>query len=178
MQNNLIIPENHHVRMKVRGSKRKMHSLEHKLDSILLGIPDESLPHDKSWRYHVPSPYKLVDSTDSSNKLRKRFLQLLADKLIELDSGIKNKYKALLFISLPFLSQSRIEVCVDSKYFERLLNNADAPSTWTPISSGKNIIRELNIAMPAEYRAKGYFRNSTDSKNKRTEENWIIWKER
>ena len=178
MQHILTVPENHHIRMKVRGSKRKLHSLEKKLDSVLLGIPEESLPHDKSWRYHLPSPSKLIDSTDSSYKLRKKFLQLLADKLVELDNSVKGKYKTLLYVSLPFLSQSRIEICVDSKYFEKILNKSDVPSTWTPISSGKDIMKELNLAMPTEYRAKGYSRHSTDMNTKQIEENWIIWKEK
>jgi len=176
MQRNLSIPKNHNIRKKVRGSKRELRSLERQLDSILLGIPDESLPHGKSWRYHVSSPAKLVDSANSSFKLRRRFLQLLADRLVELDSSIKGKYKTLLFVSIPFLSQSRIEICVDDKYFERLLNNADAPSIWTPIGADKNIIKELNIALTTQYQAKGYLRISSDSKTKLQEENWFIWK--
>jgi hypothetical protein len=175
MQHSLLIPRNHSIRKKARGSKRKLHSIERRLDSILLNIPAESLPHDKFWRYHLPNPAKLIDSTNSSRKLRKKFLQLLADKLFELDSNIKGKYKTLLFLSLPFLSQSRIDICIDAKYFEKLLNNIDAPSTWTPLSPDRSIIRELNIALPTEYRARGYSRNSTDSKS--MEENWIIWKE-
>ena len=174
MRRNLTIPEGHHTRKKVRGSKRKLHSFERKLDSILSSIPDEHLPHDKSWRYHLPSPHKLIDSTNSSHKLRKRFVQLLADELVKLDSSIKGKYETLLSISLPFLSQSRIEICIDNRHFEGLLNKTDSPSGWTPTSPDKNIIKELNLALPTEYSAKGYSRNSTDS----IEENWIIWKAR
>jgi hypothetical protein len=176
MQRNLGIPKNHNIRKKVRGSKRKLRSFERKLDSILCSIPDQSLPHGKSWRYHLSSPSKLIDSANSSFKLRKRFLQLLADRLVELDSNIKGRYKTLLFLSLPFLSHSRIEICVDTKYFERLLTNADAPSTWTAISADKNIIRELNIALPTEYKAKGYSRIFPDSETRPVEENWFIWK--
>jgi hypothetical protein len=175
MHRNLAVPKKHHVRKKVRGSKRKLQSLGRKLDSILLSIPDESLPRDKSWRYHLPSPDRLVDSTNSSFKLRKRFVQLLADKLTELDISIEGKYKTLLFLSLPLLSHSRIEVCVDSKHFEKLINNPDTASTWSPMTHGRSIIREFSLALPAEYQAKGYFRTSTDLK---TEENWIIWKSR
>jgi hypothetical protein len=98
MQRNLAVPNKHHVRKKVRGSKRKLQSLGRKLDSILLIIPDENLPRDKSWRYHLPSPDRLVDSTNSSFKLRKRFVQMLADKLTELDASIEGKYKTLLFL--------------------------------------------------------------------------------
>ena len=173
MQRNLAVPKKHHVRKKVRGSKRKLQLLGRKLDSVLLSIPDESLPHDKSWRYHLPSPDRLVDSTNSSFKLRRRFVQLLADKLAELDSSIKGKYKTLLFLSLPLLSHSRIEVCVDSKHFEELINNPDTSSTWSPIRHSRSIIREFSLALPPEYQSKGYFKTSTDSK---TEENWIIWK--
>jgi Protein of unknown function (DUF3916) len=176
MQRNSAIPKNHDIRKKVRGSKRKLHSFERRLDSVLLGIPNESLPHDKSWRYHLPSPHKLIDSTDSSTKLRKRFLQLLADKLIALDSMVKGTYKTFLSISLPFLSQSRIEICVDSKYFEKLVNKTDALATWTPAHADKNIIKELNLAVPAGYRARGYVRKSSDTNSKLIEENWIIWK--
>ena len=176
MQRNLTIPKNHSIRKKVRGSKRKIASLERKLDSILLSIPDESLPHGKSWRYHLPRPSKLVDSTNSPYRLRKKFLQLLADKLVELDSTIEGKYKTLLLLSFPFLSDSRIDICVDNKYFEKLLNNEEAPSSWTPMSADKDIVKELNIAMPKGYASKGYFRISTDLNTRRTEENWIIWK--
>jgi Protein of unknown function (DUF3916) len=175
MQRNLAVPNKHHVRKKVRGSKRKLQSLGRKLDSILLSIPDEDLPRDKSWRYHLPSPDRLVDSTNSSLKLRKRFVQMLSDKLTELDDSIEGKYKTVLFLSLPLLSHSRIEVCVDSKHFEKLINNPDTTSTWLPITDGRTVIREFGLAMPAEYRAKGYFRTSTDLK---TEENWLIWKSR
>ena len=175
MQRNSAIPKNHNIRKKVRGSKRKLHSFGRRLDSVLLGIPGESLPHGKSWRYHLPSPQKLIDSTDSSTKLRKRFLQLLADKLIELDGIVNGKYKTFLSISLPFLSRSQIEICVDSKYFETLVNKTDAPSTWTPAGADKNIVTELNLDVPAEYRARGYIRKSDDNANLR-EENWIIWK--
>jgi hypothetical protein len=56
------------------------------------------------------------------------------------------------------------------------LNNADAPSIWTPIGADKNIIKELNIALTTQYQAKGYLRISSDSKTKLQEENWFIWK--
>jgi hypothetical protein len=172
MQRNLAVPKRQHVRKKVRGSKRKLRSFGRELDSILLSIPDKTLPHDKSWRYHLPSPNKLVDSTDSSWKLRRRFVQLLADKLVELDDGVKGKYRALLFLSLPLLSNSRIEICVDKKRVEELIGNPDAASTWTPIIE-RSIIREFRIALPTEYVGKGYCRMSTGSK---IEESWIIWR--
>jgi hypothetical protein len=146
------------------------------LDSTLLGIPHESLPHDKSWRYHVPSPHKVVDSVNSSVKLRRKFLQLLADKLVELDGTIKGTYKTLLCITLPLLSQSRIEICVDDKYREKLIDRTDAPSEWSPMRDDRNIVKELNIALPAEYSARGYSRNQTDAKRRDLEENWFIWK--
>ena len=176
MQRNLAVPKNHPIKKKVRGSKRKLHAIERELDSILLSIPDKSLPHDKSWRYHLPSPQKLIDSTSSSYKLRKRFLQLLADKLVELDGSTRGKYKALLSISLPFLSQSRIEICIDKKHFERLVDKTDDLAAWSPMGPDRDIMKELNIAAPAEYRAKGYLRNSTDVHAKTVEESWIIWK--
>ncbi len=176
MQRNSAIPLNHDVRKKVRGSTRRLHSFERQLGSLLLGIPDESLPHDKTWRYHLPSPEKLIDSTQSSNKLRRKFLQLLVDKLVELDGSIKGKYSALLSVTLPFLSQSRIEICVDDKHFEKLTNKTDAPSTWTPLGQERNIVKELNIAVPTGYRAKGYAGKSTGANARATEENWIIWK--
>jgi hypothetical protein len=175
MQRDLSVPKEHNVRKKVRGSKRKLRSLGRKIDSVLLSIPDESLPRDKSWRYHLPSPDRLVDSTNSSFKLRKRFVQMLADKLTELDTSIEGKYKTLLFLSFPLLSHSRIEVCVDSKHFEKLISNPDTTSTWSPIMDGRSIIRDFNLALPAKYQAKGYFRTSADLK---TEENWILWKSR
>jgi hypothetical protein len=40
---------------------------------------------------------------------------------------------------------------------------------------GRSIIRDFNLALPAKYQAKGYFRTSADLK---TEENWILWKSR
>jgi hypothetical protein len=173
MQRNRAVPEKHKVRKKVRGSKRKLQALGRKLDSVLVSIPEESLPRDKTWRYHLPSPDRLVDSTDSSFKLRKRFVQLLSDKLLELDGSINGKYKTLLFFSLPLLSRSRIEVCVDSKHFEKLITNPDEASTWSPITDGKSIFKEFSLALPPEYQEKGYSRTSRDSKR---EENWIIWR--
>jgi hypothetical protein len=175
MQRNLSVARKHPVRKKVRGSKRKLRSLGRKLDSILLCIPDENLPHDKSWRYHLPSPDKLIDSTNSSYKLRRRFIQLLADKLHELDLSIKDKYNSLLFLSFPLLSHSRIEVCVDGKHFEKLVHNSDAASTWSTIADGRSITREFGIALPPEYQEKGYFETSKKLKGG---ENWIIWKSR
>ena len=175
MRRNLSVPEKHSVRKKVRGSKRKLQSFGRKLDSILLSIPDEALPHDKSWRYHLPSPGRIVDSTNSSFKLRKKFVQLLSERLTELDIGIKGKYKTLLFLSLPLLSHSRIEVCVDRKHFEELTNNPDTTSTWSPIAESRSIIREFSLSLPATYRAKGFSRRSSDLK---MEENWIIWNSR
>ena len=173
MQRNRAVPKKHHLRKKVRGSKRKLQALGRKLDSILLSIPEETLPRDKTWRYHLPSPDRLVDSADSSFKLRKRFVQLLSDKLIELDRSINGKYKTLLFFSLPLLSHSRIEVCVDSKHLEELISNPDAASTWSPITDGKSIINEFSLTLPPEYKEKGYCRTSADSAR---QENWIIWR--
>lgn len=177
MQQNFNIPKGYHIRKKVRGSTRKLHSLESKFESILLDIPDESFAHDKVWHYHLPNPSRLVDSTNSSYKLRKKFLQLLADKLVELDKITKGKYRTLLLITLPYLSQSRIDICVDIKHFEKLVSNTDSPSKWTPLSSERNITRELDLVLPTEYRSKGFFRNSTDLNTKLIEENWIIWRE-
>jgi hypothetical protein len=176
MRQNLKIPEGYQIRKKVRGSKRKLHSLEFKLESVLLDIPSESFARDKVWHYHLPSPSKLVDSTNSSNKLRKKFLQLLADKLVELDGATKGKYRTLLFISLPFLSRSRIDICIDPKYFEKLISGSDSPSNWAPLSSDKDIIKEFNLILPAEYKSTGFFRKSTDLNIKMIEENWLIWK--
>lgn len=51
-----------------------------------------------------PSSHKVVDSINGSHKLRKKFLQLLADKLVEFDGAIQGKYKALLSVQVPFLS--------------------------------------------------------------------------
>ena len=172
MRRNLSVPEKHPVRKKVRGSKRKLQSIGRKLDSILLSIPDEALPHDKSWRYHLPSPDRIVDSTNSSFKLRKKFVQMLSEKLTELDVSIKGKYQTLLFVSLPLLSHSRIEVCVDRKHFEKLINNPDTSSTWSPIADRRSIIKEFSLSLPATYQAKGYSRTSSDLK---MEENWLIW---
>jgi hypothetical protein len=176
MQRNLGIPRNHVIRKKVRGAKRKLRSLERGLDSILLRLPEESLPHGKSWRYHLASPAKLVDSADSSFKLRKKFLQLLADRLVELDGSLKGGYRAFLLLSFPFLSHSRIEVCVDKEHLERLVNNAESPSTWTATGPERDLIKDLDIALPAHYGAKGYSRLSPDSKTRIVEENWFIWK--
>jgi hypothetical protein len=166
MQNHLVIPENYRVRNKVRGSKRKLRSLGSKIDSIFGNVTNESFAHDKILHYRLPSPTKLVDSTNSSCKLRKRFLRLLIDHLIELDGMIKDKYRTLLFVSLPFLSHSRIDLCIDEKYFEKLINNAE----WTPMKPERNIVRELNLSMPKEYGVKGYLHS--------TEEYWFIWKNR
>ena len=177
MQRKLGIPKGHHVRKKVRGSKRRLQSFERKLDSILGRIPDANLPHDKSWQYHLPSPHKLIDSTSSSFKLRKKFLQLLADKLVELDSSTKGAYATLLCISVPFLSKSRIEICIDRRHFDTLRSKTGAASSWRQISAERNIVAEFNIALPKEYRAQGYFRSSADSKNG-IEEDWMIWKDR
>jgi hypothetical protein len=176
MQHNLDLPRQHHIRKKVRGSKRRLRSFGNKLEAVLLEIPDENFARDKVWKYHLPSPSKLVDSTNTSNKLRKKFLQLLSDKLIELDTIINGKYRALLIISLPFLSKSRIDICIDSKYFEKLISNTDSPANWTPLSSEKNILKELNLTLPNEYKSKGFSRSSADPNNKTAEENWIIWK--
>ena len=176
MQRSLSIPKNYHIRKKVRGSKRKLRTLERRLGEILLSIHDQSLPHDKSLCYQVPSPNKLVDSTNSPNKLRRKFVQLLADNLIEIDRSLNGKYEAFLAISLPFLSQSRIEICIDNKHFDKMINKTDAPSTWKPMSPNKSLIEELNLTVPAQYHVKGYFRNATDANI--VEENWIIWKTR
>jgi len=173
MQRNLAVPEKHHLRKKVRGSKRKLQALGRKLDSVLLSIPEEGLPRDKTWRYHLPSPDRLVDSAASSFKLRKRFVHLLCDKLIELDRSINREYKTVLFFSLPLLSHSRIEVYVDSKHFENLISNPDGASTWSPKTDGKSIIREFSLELPPEYQEKGYYRTSADSPR---QENWIIWR--
>ena len=175
MRRDLSIPKQFHVRKKVRGSKRKLLSFGIKLESILRNIPNEDFGHDKVWHYHLPNPSGLVDSTHSSKKLRKEFLQLLVDKLIELDDLMKRKYQALLLVSVPFLSQSRIDICVDSRYFEQLVDNTAAPGDWAPLSSG-NIARELNLSLPNEYRVKGFLRVSKDSQRRVVEENWIIWK--
>jgi hypothetical protein len=177
MQRKLDLPPQHHIRKKVRGSKRKLRSFGSKLESVLLDIPEESFARDKVWHYHLPSPSKLVDSTNTSYKLRRRFLQLLADKLTELDGIVKGKYRTLLLVSLPLLSHSRIDICIDSKHFEKLISNTDSPSNWTPLGPEKNIIKELNLAFPAEYRSRGFFRKSADPNSKLVEENWIIWKE-
>jgi hypothetical protein len=177
MRQNLKIPEGYQIRKKVRGSKRKLHSLEFRLESVLLDIPSESFARDKVWHYHLPSPSNLVDSTNSSNKLRKKFLQLLADKLVELDRTTEGKYRTLLFISLPFLSRSRIDICIDPKYFEKLTSGADSLSNWTPLSSDEDVIKEFRLSLPPEYRSKGFFRKSADLNIKIIEENWIIWKE-
>ncbi len=175
MRRDLSIPQQFHIRKKVRGSKRKLLSFGTKLESILRNIPNESFGHDKVWHYHLPNPSKLVDSTHSSKKLRKEFLQLLVDKLIELDDLIKRKYQALLLVSVPFLSQSRIDICIDPRYFEQLVNNTVSPGNWTALSSG-NIARELNLSLPNDYRVKGFLRTSKYVDKRFVEENWIIWK--
>ena len=176
MQRNLGIPEGHHIRKKVRGPERRLRSFARKLDSILGSIPDAALPHDKSWHYHLPSPHKLIDSTSSSFKLRKRFLQLLAEKLVELDSNTKGAYATLLCISVPFLSKSRIEICLDNRHFDTLRTKSGAPE-WRRIGAERNIIADCNISLPKEYHVIGYSRGSADAKNA-IEEDWMIWKDR
>ena len=177
MQRNLGVPGNHDIRKKVRGSNRKLHALERRLDSILLRLPEERLPHGKSWRYHLASPARLVDSADSSFKLRRRFVQLLADRLVELDDSLNGRYRTLLFLSFPFLSRSRIEVCVDKEYFQKLLDNAGEPADWKPIGPGKNIVRDFAIALPPRYTARGYSRLSPRAKGTLAEETWCVWRE-
>jgi hypothetical protein len=88
---------------------------------------------------------------------------------------MKRKYQALLLVSVPFLSQSRIDICIDSKYFEQLVNNTATPGNWTPLSS-ENIVRELNLSLPNDYHVKGFVRSSKDIDGRLAEENWIIWK--
>jgi hypothetical protein len=100
----------------------------------------------------------------------------LADKLVELDSSLQGRYKSLLFLSLPFLSDSRIEVCVDIKHFERLVDNSDDPSSWIRLEADRDIIRELNIAVPSEYKARGFSRAPGEPEKGPREEKWILWK--
>jgi hypothetical protein len=162
------------MRKKVRGSKRKLRSLAFKIDSVFRNIPEENFSHDKYWKYHLPSTSKLIDSINSSSKLRRRFLQLLIDNLVKLDIIIKDKYNALLFVSFPFLSHSRIDIRIDRKLFETLINNTE----WTSLKSERNIIKEMDLALPKEYKVKGYIHIPADSNTKSTEEYWIIWKDR
>ncbi len=172
MHSHLAVPENYRIRNKVRGPKRRLRSFSSRLDSILDTISGERLARNKVMRYELPSPTRLVDSTNSSHKLRKSFMKLLVDHLLKLDSTLKGKYRTLLSVSLPFLSRSRIDVCVDEKYFEKLINNTE----WTPLQPARDIIREMGFALPGEYKARGYLGASEEPKS--TEEHWFIWKDR
>lgn len=176
MKKILQIPRQYHIKKKVRGSKRKLLSFRKKLEALLKNIPNDHFVNNKVLQYVLPNPSKLIDSTNSSNKLRRNFLQMLSDNLVELDQIIKGKYQALMIISVPFISQSRINICIDSKYFEQLINNTATPSTWIPMEDRKNIINEFELKLPPEYKAKGYTRTTENESYKLTEENWIIWK--
>ena len=147
LRRNLGIPKGYQSRKKVRGSKRKLRSFERKLQSIAVDIPSESFARDKVWHYHLPNPSKLVDSTHSSHKLRRKFLGTLTETLAELDRTTKGKYRALLLVSLPFLSKSRIDICIDPKHFEKLVSSTDSPQDWKTISAPRNIVEELHLVL-------------------------------
>lgn len=175
MKRNLRVPAQYHIRKKVRGAKRRFRSLGGRIGTILESIADKSFARDKVLQYQLPDPSRLVDSTNSPRKLRKRFIQLLIDQLVELDGSIKGKGRALLIVSIPFLSKSRIDICLDSRHFQKLLDNTATPSSWVAAESG-NIVKELNLSLASPYQVKGFVRNAKDRERNYIEENWIIWK--
>lgn len=172
------IPNNHYIKRKVRGQKRKINRLKQRLHDISNFFPDDSyMQHDKYYHIHMPCQQVFIDSKNSPPNLRKECIQLLINSAYDLtktrpDSQKKNKI--VCAVNLPFIWDSQIIVFYDSNHYDQFFDRNSAYQRWSKLNSGLSIIESLNLECPDIFSVQGYSEEINDEDHKHKGEIWFI----
>lgn len=144
------IPKNHFIKSKVRGQKRKFRDLEQRLKELGQFFPEDNYVHDKYYHYHFPCNQGLLDSLQSTNKIRRNSLQLLinsAADLIKARPEEKKNYKIVCALTFPYVWDSQVIIFYDENYYNDFLNIKGNCQKWTE----KNELAKYGLTIPEEF---------------------------
>jgi hypothetical protein len=167
----------HPLKRKVRGQKRKVNKLKKNLAEIGNFFPEESYVNAPYYNYHLPCSQRLLDSKNSSNKIRKTAMQLLIDAAVRLrkvrPSNLADK-KIVVAIYLPHLWDSQIIIFYDLEYYENFFNRNTDSQRWTPIKNTKSILDNYALDCPKDFKALGFNEEINDGDFHAKNEIWCI----
>ncbi|MPM60133.1 hypothetical protein SDC9_106980 [bioreactor metagenome] len=171
------IPNNHYIKKKVRGQKRKLSNLKRRFESLSEFFPDDSYVNDKYYHFHFPGAQNLVDSKNSTSKLRKTCIQLMIDSAYNLykkrpESNVNNRI--VCAIDLPFIWDSQVIIFYDKDYFKDFFNRDTDDQRWTEIKSNSSIIDLFGLKCPDGFLVKGFIEEIEDEDYKFKGQIWFI----
>tara|TARA_B100000768_G_scaffold40692_1_gene39573 strand:- start:963 stop:1499 length:537 start_codon:yes stop_codon:yes gene_type:complete len=154
------IPNNHYIKRKVRGQKRKLNRLKQRLNDKSNFFPDDSyVQPDKYYHIHMPCSQGFVDSKNSPSNLRKECIQLLINTAYDLTKtrpDSKKENKIVCAVTLPFIWDSQIIVFFDN-YYDQFFDNINSYyEGWSKLNSELSIIDSLNLKCPDTFSVQGY----------------------
>jgi len=165
------------LKRKLRGQKRKVNKLKKNLAEIGDFFPKESYVDAPYYHYHLPCSQRLLDSKNSSNKIRKTAMQLLIDAAVRLrsvrPSNLVDK-KIVVCINLPHLWDSQIIIFYDTEYYENFFDRTTDDQRWTTINNTKSILEKYALECPKGFKAIGFNEEINDEDFHKKNELWFI----
>ena len=144
------LPRDHYLKSKVRGQRRKFLKLKQRLKELGLFFPEDNFVHDKYYHYHFPCNQELLDSVQSTKKIRRNGLQLLINSavdLIEARPEIKKNHKVICALTFPYIWDSQVIIFYDEHYYNDFLNI----SKNCLKSAETNELIKYGLSIPSEF---------------------------
>lgn len=167
----------HYLRHKIRGQKRKVNDLKKQLERLGDFFPDESFVHDSYYHYHFPCSQGLLDSKNSSSKIRKTAMQLLIDSAVRLRKARPDNLadkKIVVSINLPYLWDSQVIVFYNKEYYQSFFDRDSSEQKWIEIKESTSIIDKYKLRIPGDFKVKGYLEEINDIDYQYSGQIWFI----
>lgn len=161
---------------KVRGAKRKCHSMISNIYMLTEYFPDSS-NHREYWHMHLPVAQTFIDSTKTPAFARKECIQTLINRvkhLIENRPEKDSKARVVVCINWPNLWHSQIIVFFSEDYFKGFFDRNNDYQKWTQLSQKRSLSKELNLIIPEGFMENGYLEKIFDEDFKSVSELWYF----
>lgn len=145
-------------RKKIRGKTRKFKEMEIALIESTSKFPKVDLEYGY-WHLHIPTSQRFIDSYKTPVSLRRKFIQLIIDRVEFL---INNKVESdvptrvIACINSPNLWDSQIIVFFGEDYYKSFFDRNTEYQKWKSLLKQRNICREWNLNLPKMLKVKGY----------------------
>ena len=144
------LPKDHYIKSKVRGQKRQFLDLENKLKKLGTFFPEDYYVHDKYYHFHFPCNQGLLDSLQSTKKIRRNALQLLINSAVDLINvrPVERKnYKIVCALTFPYVWDSQVIIFYDENYYKDFLNIKGKCQKWDE----ENELKKYGLSIPEEF---------------------------
>lgn len=162
---------------KVLGLKLKCSHMVKDIMALAKAFPPEDFKGCGYYHAHLPVAQSFIDSKRTTRAVRKLCIQTLVD-VVSVLRGIKpvpkNKTRVVVAIDFPNLWDSQLIVFYGKNYFSEFFKRNTKKQKWTLLSATRNIKKEWDLEIPAEFDIRGYKEEIIDDDYKHVGEIWFI----